>query len=140
MNPTIEDSELNAELQELYIISNHWLADLDYFQKDIKILREFIIPGLGSIFKELEPINRVIAQVESNRVQLKSDVENHLKLLRLYIHQSEHNYKLSLVESHVLLEAEIGSLLQSFKCVKQKVFKQHAVNKKAQEKTVKREI
>lgn len=128
MTTVIEENQLNAELQELYLISKHWISDLEFFTRDLSFLQKLVERCWAQskkheISENLLELKLNVLNLQTQNAEIKGKVSNYLALLEPLISNANHNYELNLIETHSLLEREIGALLQIFKSVKQRVFK-----------------
>lgn len=128
MTTTIEDNQLSEELQELYIISKHWMDELDFFEQDLNFLERLFAKTYTRVphhpdFDNVSEVLESIVSLEGGRAEIKTKIANYLHLLEPLINKSEEAYHLSLIETHAVLEREMGALLKTFKSVKARVFK-----------------
>jgi len=119
MTTKIEDIQLDTELQELYIISKHWISDLEFFIQDIGFLKRLFI---DSFSRPSDEMIRAIKEIEDRTVGVKNNILSYLRLLQPLIDKSNQTYPLSIIEIHSSLGSEMDALLQSFKSVKQAIF------------------
>jgi hypothetical protein len=128
MTTVIEDNQLNTELQELYLISKHWISDLDFFGKELKFLENLLVRTFSGMLKQeryenIATIMLNVARIEHKRNEIKCSVLNYMHSLEPLIAKTSEHFDLSLVETHAQLEIEIGELLHSFQTIKQQIFK-----------------
>lgn len=128
MTTVIEENQLDTELQELYLISKHWLSDLEFFEKDIKFLEKLFGRAFSEMLKHegyenIAAIMLNVAEIERKGIEIKSVILKYMQTLECLIAKTNMQFDLSLVETHVELEMEIGHLLHSFQAIKQTIFK-----------------
>ncbi|MEJ6979221.1 hypothetical protein WG906_02090 [Pedobacter sp. P351] len=129
MTTIIEESQLNTELQELYLISKHWISDLEFFHNDLIFLQKLVDRGCSQLKKHetsgnMAEMKIMVTDLKNSSALISENVISYLSLLEPMIKNSDKShYELSLIETHSHLECEIDSLLQTFKSVKQRVFK-----------------
>ena len=126
MTTDIKDSELNTELQELYLIGKHWLSDLDYFDADLKILHKLFAKELSTLirregYENIAGIILNIGDIEGRKDNIKTGVLKFMQNLEPLIVNSDEKINLDLIESHALLEREIASLLHAFQSTRNAV-------------------
>jgi hypothetical protein len=122
INPA--DSQLDTELQELYIINRHWVSDLEFFNNDLVILKKMLMRGEAT--DSLHSNSSVvlgIERLESASVELGTNIGSYLRLLEPLIKKTNTDYQLTIIETHSMLEQRMCNLLESFKEIKQDVFK-----------------
>lgn len=128
MTTVIEENQLDTELQELYLISKHWLSDLEFFEKDIKFLEKLFGRAFSEMLKQegyesIATIMLNVANIENKGVAIKTAILKYMQTLECLIAKTNMQFDLSLVETHAELELEIGRLLRNFRLVKQTIFK-----------------
>lgn len=136
MTTIIEDSQLNTELQELYLITKHWIDDLEFFEQDMNFLqRLFMKTFSGTKLHEGDETSRImeaIVVLETQRVEIKTKIVNYLHVLEPLINGTDASYQISLIETHSVLEREMNTMLQSFKAIKKAVFQYSSHDLKAE--------
>jgi hypothetical protein len=116
MTTTIEDNALRTELQELYLITKQWSADLQFISDESNVLK-----NLSQ--KPLEPkVNRdhaaLFSTLEQQCSKLKLQVVHLLKKLAPLTYGPIQEIKLSLIEEHQLLKREMEEILLTFHATK----------------------
>jgi len=116
MTTTIEDNALRTELQELYLITKQWSADLQFISDESDIIK-----NLSQ--KPLEPeVNKkhfmLFSTLEQQRSKLKLKVVNLLKRLEPLTYGPIQEIKLSLIEEHQDLKHEMEDILLNFHATK----------------------
>lgn len=124
MKTTIEDIQLDTELQELYIISKHWISDLEFFIREIGFLKRLLIDSFSQ--DGSDDMMRTIRKIEDRSIRVEKDITSYLCLLQPLINKTNQTYQLSIIETHVSLESEMEALLRSFKSAKQIIFQLRA--------------
>jgi hypothetical protein len=128
MTTVIEENQRNEELHKRYLISKRWISDLELFNQDLNFLQK-LVERCYSQLKKLEMSESLlemklnVLNLQTQSIEIERKVLHHLTLLKPLINNGHHNYEISLIETHNLLEREISGLLQTFKSVKQRVFK-----------------
>lgn len=130
MNTVIEDKELDLELQELYIIASHWVADLDFFKKDIDFLKRLFSSTMTQVaqhesYAELVDLTQSINEIVRQHTQLRNNILSYRSMLNSYLRKADSFLDLNFIETHALLEREIGFIMSSFKGVKSRVYSLH---------------
>ncbi|ALL06277.1 hypothetical protein AQ505_12695 [Pedobacter sp. PACM 27299] len=112
MTPTIEEEALNTELQELYLITKQWSADLQFVHDDSDIIKNLSHKALQS-----EVIKKYLVKFNAQEQQLsklKLKVIHLQKRLEPLTYGPIKNIKLSLIEEHQLLKREMENILLTF--------------------------
>jgi hypothetical protein len=127
MKAIIQDSELEVELQELYILSNHWISDIHFEEDEIrflkKIINNYLVPGLKSgQLDEIADFNKTLTRQDENIANLKNKIAGLLKFIGGLVNDSNAEIRIDLVEKFAALEAEMKTLFESVKQVKKSLF------------------
>lgn len=127
MTTAIEDNQLNAELQEFYLLSKHWISDLEFLEIDFIFLKKFVGKTLTTLIKrnDFEKIDDILsktANIDKDQAKLKSAVPGHLHRLEQLINKCDQNFEISLIETHIELEQQLNQALLDLKSVKKIVF------------------
>jgi hypothetical protein len=127
MKTILPDLELEFELQELYILSKHWIQDISFVEDEIRFFKtifdKFPDPALinepNSVAWEFK---RRIIQQEANIDSLKARIQDYLKFLEPFVSDKNKLIDLDLVEKFNTLGTEIKNLLGSVKHTKAELF------------------
>ncbi len=123
MKPTIAYTELNEELQELYLESKQWLSDLKFLDQEFVFLKKLLVAAVSPLVQhdEFERIPDILVsamKTAKNQEALKHEIIMYLHILEKYIIDSEHFMEISLIQKHTNLEADLEKLKTSFSSVK----------------------
>lgn len=122
MTTMIEDSELDTELQELYIIGKHWISDLEFFEQDLQFIRRLLSKSFSYNERQgHEKIPQTIEAITDTQDQcreIKKQVLIYLHRLESLLDKTNASYGLSIIEEHALLECGMTVVQMSFKSVK----------------------
>jgi len=113
MTPTIEEEALNTEIQELYLITKQWSADLQFVHDDSDIIKNLSHKALKS-----KVINRYLVKFNAQEQQLsklKLKVTHLQKRLEPLTFGPIKKIKLSLIEEHQLLKREMETIILTFR-------------------------
>jgi hypothetical protein len=116
MITTIEDNALRTELQELYLITKQWAADLQFISDECDILRNLRQQSLEAEVDKKQVI--LFSTLEQQRSKLKLKVVDLLKKIAPLTYGPIKGIKLSLIEEHQLLKREIEEILLTFHTTK----------------------
>lgn len=112
MTTSIEDNELNSELQELYLIGKQWLTDLDFFEPELAFLIKLHQTAVQSPDKD--NFSDRLAKLRASYEQLKNDVQQFINVLGILVVASEKKITFSFLADHISLKLKIENLLQAF--------------------------
>ena len=122
------DPELECELQELYMLSNHWISDIQFVEHEIRflknILHKYLVPALkNDQLIEMETFNKTLTRLNADIPVLKNKILDLLKFIGPYlIDETNTEINLSLLEKFTALETEIKALFENVKQVKRLLF------------------
>jgi hypothetical protein len=127
MNATTPDTQLEYELQDLYISSKHWLADVSFISDETRFFKDLIdkyfIPSAKNQHAvEVRAFRKIISEKEIETSLLKSKIIAYLKFLEPYVGDLKQAIGFDLIEKHSELENEIKDLFQSIKLFKKDLF------------------
>ena len=127
MKTIIQDGELEFELQELYILSKHWISDIHFIEDELRFLKHVVetrlVPNLKNeqLF-EAEDFNKSFVQIEENIPALKTEISDFLKFVDPLINESNNTIGLNLLEKFTALDSEMKTLFESVIQVKKLLF------------------
>lgn len=116
---TIENNELETELQELFLIGKQWNANLSFIECDLNMLDKlfkkasFIL--VKSDFDRLSGLNRICAD-------LKKRIHDYFQQLEPLIADPRQTIDFSLIDQYTKLEGEIEQALIRLQTFKNKIF------------------
>jgi len=120
MTTSIEDNELNAELQELYLADKHWISDLDFLETEIGFLVRLSMTAPVSEVKD--ELDKRINSLTSTYKDLKTEVLNFLGRLAPVTIAKEKKINISLIEDHSRFKLRLEALLLTFQSEKKAIF------------------
>jgi len=116
MTTTIEDNALSTELQELYLITKQWSADLQFITDESVILQNLSRQPLEPEVNKKHFI--LFSTLEQQLSKLKLKVVHLLKKLAPLTYGPIKEIKFSLIEEHQLLKREMEEVLLTFQTTK----------------------
>jgi hypothetical protein len=127
MNTTNPDTQLEYELQDLYISSKHWLSDVSFMADEIRFFKHLIdkyfVPGAkNQHVAEVNAFRKTISEKETETVVLKSMVLAYLNFLEPFVCDLKEAIGFDLIEKHSFLENQIQNQFQSLKLFKKDLF------------------
>lgn len=127
MKKVMDDTELEFELQELYIIVNHWITDVCFIQDEINFLLYVLDKYQEHGDKEGFNNKRVHFEQLLNGQKTMipgviDEVNRYLKLLVPLIYDSKTAINLSLLEEFSITGEAILTLSSSVKSTKKELF------------------
>ena len=120
MTTAIEDSELNTELQELYLEAKQWITDLDFLDSELAFLKK-LTGNLHARADQKEEVEK-LAGLEKTYYDLKNEMHNYLHQLEPLIAQKKENFNMALIETYTHLKWRLDEVLHRCQTVKNSVF------------------
>lgn len=115
MTTILEDQELEAEVQELYLKSKQWILDLEFLREEIKIV-EVILTKHFKIhsLEEIKPVLETASRLQSYCVTLKYRIKFFLQNLKELILDTKKPFALQIIEAHSLFAIEIRDIFVAY--------------------------
>jgi len=116
---TIENNELETELQELFLIGKQWNADLSFIECELTILNKLFKKAsfllVKSDFNKLSGLNRI-------HFDLNKRIQYYFQQLEVVIIDQKHNIDINLVDTYVSLEKDLEQALKRLQAFKNGIF------------------
>lgn len=116
---TIENNELETELQELFLISKQWNADLSFIECELTILNKLFKKAsfllVTSDFNKLSALNSI-------HFDLNKRMQYYFQQLEVLILDQKQNIDISLADTYVSLEKDIAQALKRLQAFKNCIF------------------
>ncbi len=127
MNKANENDKLGDEIQELYIIVNHWISDVGFIQDEINFLLYVLnkYPGSNtSTGQELAKYNfdKTLIQLNADIPGLINEIRDYLKLLETTVKDPGKDINITLLEAFSSTYERVQTLLAAVKSVKKQLF------------------
>ena len=122
MTTTIEDNELNTELQELYLKNKQWITDLDFFENELKFLHDFQQKKLAILsdkYGEGIEISVRIYNAQTYYTSLKEDLFDFMHQIESLIKKPKQCFDMTLIDTYAALELKIHKATRAFRKVKE---------------------
>ncbi len=121
------DTELELELQELYILCKHWTQDLAFIEDELHFFKNILQKYEAMAAQNDQPSKHLqfsskINELESHMITLKKSVPQYLKLLEPFINDSKKEMHLDLILKYNALQTEIQNLFWIIKKLKGELF------------------
>lgn len=126
MEPNLKSIQKN-EWQELYILTGHWISDLEFYKEDLGFLRHIINKYIIWITKKenLQRVNEIevaLHKVDQKCGALLMKIEVHRTDLGIFIEHPDKEKATSLITEHGHLEKVMADFVKSFRENRREVF------------------
>jgi hypothetical protein len=115
-----EESELDTELQELYLVSKQWIADLGFLDTELDFLKKLAEQQQHDAVRA-EEFAQISALFETYGI-LKTEMNNYLHRLEQLITHAAQDFDLELVEEYANLQRRLKEVLTSCHDIRNTVF------------------
>jgi hypothetical protein len=121
------DTELEYEIQELYILAKNWLQDISFAEDELHFFRNLLhkyqvdTSGMIPTTREIAFSDKIILQ-EKNIADLKIAVPQFMKYLEPYIGNLKKAMDLDLLDKYNGLDDQIQSLFAAVRATKKDLF------------------
>jgi len=126
MELLIDNTQLDCELQEMYMVSSHWKTDVDFVKDAIRFLKKTLNrykTGIEDV--QLTQIIQFQKIIEHERVKIReaeSKISEFLELMGPIVNHSKNEFGLDVLEKFNELETVIKSITNYILLVKRLVF------------------
>jgi hypothetical protein len=115
-----EESELDTELQELYLVSKQWIADLEFLDSELDFLKNLTGHQHPDAVRA-EEFDQ-ISGIAETYILLKNDINDYLHRLEPLITHADANFGMRLVEEYSQLQRRLKEILKSCHDIRSLVF------------------
>jgi hypothetical protein len=126
MKTLLEDTDLEYEIQELYILSKHWMSDINFIEDEIRILKDILnkyLIDMGNLqIKEARNFDRILVKQDAIILDFKVRILELLKFIEPFVNGAKEDIGINLIEKFTKLEAQINSLSAYVKLLKKLLF------------------
>ena len=117
-----------ASWQQLYVLTEHWLSDLEYYKDEIRFLidlinKYFIWLVDDENINELRKLTNHLKQAEKTQIEIAETTANHLSHLVEFCKTISVNDEQKFREEHARLEDNFAAFIKDFKALKKDIFK-----------------
>jgi len=121
------DTQLSAELQELYLENKEWLSDILFLEDEMRFFQNIFDKVLSERVKrknvqQVEVISASLGEILQRRRQLKAVLISRKENFEQLLEGKSERFELELIEQDVAIISEIKSLLATDKLVKNELF------------------
>jgi len=121
MIATINDQQLDVELQELYLTGKQWLSDLDFLENEQSFLKDLLLCDSGEFpaLPALRPglLRRLIVSAIVHQ-RLRADITNFMNKLAPLVVHTDTCIHLQLIGEFTLLQSDVDAALSALKGIK----------------------
>ncbi|PWK80138.1 hypothetical protein LX99_00602 [Mucilaginibacter oryzae] len=125
MSNLLADTELETELQELFIQARHWQDDIYFLEDEIRFFRNILLKYDTAPAENNRPeaeLRQMIENQESRLANLKSAVPEFIVFLKPYVGDNIQAMDLNFLERYNDLQNELTALFAGIKKTKTKLF------------------
>lgn len=121
------DSQLSAELQELYLENKEWLSDIIFLEDEMRFFQNLFENGLSAKVKidqqqQVEVVRASLNQIMIRRKYLKAVLNTRKEQLEQLLAGKMKHIGIEFIEEDTAIVREVHSLMATDKCVKAELF------------------
>lgn len=120
------DTQLEYELQELYILSKHWSSDISFVEDELRILKDILnkyLIKMGNLqVKEAKNFEKILGQQDAAILDIKSKISKFLTFMEPLVTGTKMEIGVNLIEKFTGLQTQITSLSEYVKVLKKSLF------------------
>lgn len=124
MNYSAPDTELEAELQEIYLQASHWLKDISFLETEtqffLNVIDRYTLPAGGDSRKD-EFKAKIKAQYQRLE-SLKAKIPNFLLFVEPFIGDLKKTMDMDFLNRYNTLHLELISLFDAYRLTKNELF------------------
>ncbi|MCO5948497.1 hypothetical protein [Mucilaginibacter flavidus] len=127
MNTSTPDSELESELQELYILVRHWQQDIGFMEEELQFFKNVLNkyqpenPG-DNVELKTTVFGSEISKQEKHLTALKTKIPDFLIFLEPFIGDIKKDMDLGFLAKYNQLQTELQQLFTDVKATKVALF------------------
>lgn len=124
---TIENKQLAAELQELYLENKEWLSEVLFMEDEIRFFQKLFDKVITSAIhekkiQELQPLNQNLATLGLKRTTIKEAIIKNQHQLEDLIKDPEKRVELDIIENNEQIVKSIKALFVDVKLIKRNLY------------------
>jgi len=113
--------------QELYILTEHWKSDLEFYKDDLRFLHHLIDKYIIWITKDenlnmVQEIKKNLFEIRSTSTDLMKEVITHQRNLGLMVENPVESSNPQFLTDHEVLEDKISDFVKLFRSNRKEVF------------------
>lgn len=120
------DTELEKELQELYMLARHWSADIAFLEEELQFFKNILDKYISAPSAPADPQNTAFVQkvfeLEDNLASLRAQIPGFLSFLEPFIDNPDKPMNLTFLEKYNALSTELQSLFTAVRTTKKELF------------------
>lgn len=120
------DTELEKELQELYMLARHWSADIAFLEEELQFFKNILDKYISAPSGPADPQNTAFVQkvfeLEDNLASLRAQIPGFLSFLEPFIDNPDKPMNLTFLEKYNALSTELQSLFTAVRTTKKELF------------------
>ncbi|MDB5005526.1 MAG: hypothetical protein JWQ34_3751 [Mucilaginibacter sp.] len=126
MEVLIDNTQLDCELQEMYIISSHWKTDVDFVKDEIRFLKNTLNKYKTGVMDveqiRITQFQKIVDHEEGKIHEAESKIFEFLELLGPIVNHAKNEFGLDVLGKFNELETDIKSVTNYILLVKRLVF------------------
>ena len=125
---TQQNNIIEINWQELYILTDHWKSDLDFYKDDLRCLHHLIDKYIIWITKDdnlnlVKDIEKNLFEIKKKSLDLMKELSTHQENLGLMVENPVQSSNPQFLKDHEVLEEKVSNFVKLFRSNRKEVFK-----------------
>ena len=125
---TQQNNIIEINWQELYILTDHWKSDLDFYKDDLRFLHHLIDKYIIWITKDdnlnlVKDIEKNLFEIKKKSLDLMKELSTHQGNLGLMVENPVQSSNPQFLKDHEVLEEKVSNFVKLFRSNRKEVFK-----------------
>jgi hypothetical protein len=125
---TQQNNIIEINWQELYILTDHWKSDLDFYKDDLRFLHHLIDKYIIWITKDdnlnlVKDIEKNLFEIKKKSLDLMKELSTHQENLGLMVENPVQSSNPQFLKDHEVLEEKVSNFVKLFRSNRKEVFK-----------------
>ena len=117
-----------AAMQQMYVVSEHWLSDLQFYADELNFLRMLIDKYLMWLIedKHIEDTRKMVGELkelENERKYIEGRIREHFRHLEELFENPFSHDEHKCINEHTELEERMAACMKKFRAIKRNVFR-----------------
>lgn len=121
-----EERLTKLQWENLYVLTNHWISDLEFYKDELRFLRNLINRYFKWLVQDeniarVEALTERLTRLNIQQREISDRVHKHLSKLRILAEYSPEMNR-DFRDSHSSIEEQLATFVKSFRSLKKEVF------------------
>jgi len=121
---TIEDLQLENELQELHLVTKYWISNLEFYKSELNFFQKLSLRYVGADKEKMKTLKTLVqrtAVLKEEITETEDALAAHLKVIDPLMINPQEKITILFLNRHLDIEQEVSDLFAHYKIVRQEV-------------------